>query len=762
MSPLLLLSLVCAPLVADHPASFELPGPGERPVAYDAHADGTLWAVGANWKASFGADGVTYIPITGSVDQVPQPVRFGLSRASSADFGLAVTAPTAVSRDGDSIELARGAVREVWHLSPYEIEQTFVIDALPTRGDLVLSVELDTLIPRRRRSEELHFEGSDGVIRYGRAIAIDASGRRVDVARVATPEGFELRVDAAFLADAALPLVVDPIISNTFTVAASTRPQRRPAAAFGMANVGSGNTSSYMVVWEELAGGSDIDLWSAEVATNGALIPGSLRLINGSTEITLRPDVAFDRPSQMWMVAYERSVSGGSPYHIHARRRELNSQLPWFIGNVVSPTNEGSCHNPSIGGYEADLTQGVHSFTIVWEKHFVSDWNIQARQMGTNGAPTSAVLNIAASPANDRFPSISKGAGQPFFGFHWHNIVWTREPQGNSSSVHARRITTVGGTLTGEVQVSAGMGGFGAVACETQSEPVMNDGSLPFNVIYDQRFANGSFKYARLVGNSQFAGGTNIDYYENLEHLTDALEYRTGHLGEGIAYAYTVSEGGSLALRIGTGENSYRASNGSHGFGLGERDVRVANLLDSEDGFTLATHSEGGGHQDQAALIWSSQGVLRGAIYDGPGTPLSPILGVQECISVANSTGERGWIAGFGSGDVIANKTIVASDLPANSFGYLLVAPQSGTSMPANSIGRLCLNGQIGRYLGQVQQTSADGTMSFLVRPYDLPTPNGSVAAQPGQNWFFQVWHRDFMGGTATSNFTNALQVTFE
>ena len=39
-----------------------------------------------------------------------------------------------------------------------------------------------------------------------------------------------------------------------------------------------------------------------------------------------------------------------------------------------------------------------------------------------------------------------------------------------------------------------------------------------------------------------------------------------------------------------------------------------------------------------------------------------------------------------------------------------------------------------------------------------LPQGMSTVGVQPGDTWFFQVWHRDVQ---ATSNFTQALAVHF-
>jgi hypothetical protein len=42
-----------------------------------------------------------------------------------------------------------------------------------------------------------------------------------------------------------------------------------------------------------------------------------------------------------------------------------------------------------------------------------------------------------------------------------------------------------------------------------------------------------------------------------------------------------------------------------------------------------------------------------------------------------------------------------------------------------------------------------------------LPQPMGNVSAAPGETWYFQYWHRDFINGMSTSNFSNAVKIVF-
>jgi hypothetical protein len=42
------------------------------------------------------------------------------------------------------------------------------------------------------------------------------------------------------------------------------------------------------------------------------------------------------------------------------------------------------------------------------------------------------------------------------------------------------------------------------------------------------------------------------------------------------------------------------------------------------------------------------------------------------------------------------------------------------------------------------------------------PTPTGFVSVVAGESWSFQAWYRDSIGGVATSNFTDGLEVDFQ
>ncbi len=133
------------------------------------------------------------------------------------------------------------------------------------------------------------------------------------------------------------------------------------------------------------------------------------------------------------------------------------------------------------------------------------------------------------------------------------------------------------------------------------------------------------------------------------------------------------------------------------------------------------------------------------------------------CSGQPNSTGAASTIASTGSLEVANNDlTLHCAALPQNAFGYFLVSTTSqATFFPGGSSGTLCLGGAIGRYAGSILTTGATGAVSMPVDLTALPSPNGSVAAQPDDTWFFQFWHRDTSPSGVTSNFSPGLQVHF-
>ncbi|MEM8712273.1 MAG: hypothetical protein AAGG01_15085, partial [Planctomycetota bacterium] len=182
--------------------------------------------------------------------------------------------------------------------------------------------------------------------------------------------------------------------------------------------------------------------------------------------------------------------------------------------------------------------------------------------------------------------------------------------------------------------------------------------------------------------------------------------------------------------------------------------------------------------------------IAAGAVEDSSGHIVTPTLGVPEvvlggwtesfvytvklvpgddptttaCAAAApNSTGALGLLSGAGSDQASSNDlSLVLRDLPPQTTVLLLASMSAGNHpMAGGSLGTLCLDGSIGRFLrpGELRTTNPEGSTSLAVDLGSLPSPTGSVAASAGQTWYFQAWHRDL---AFTSNFTNSISITLQ
>lgn len=141
-----------------------------------------------------------------------------------------------------------------------------------------------------------------------------------------------------------------------------------------------------------------------------------------------------------------------------------------------------------------------------------------------------------------------------------------------------------------------------------------------------------------------------------------------------------------------------------------------------------------------------------------------PPIGTAYCEpAVANSTGVAGVAGARGSTAVFQNSLeLVATELPANQFGFFLTSLTQGMNPGAGgSQGSLCLAGEIGRFNAPALNSGALGEMVQVVDLTALPQPLGVVSVVAGETWHFQAWYRDLNPGPA-SNFTSGVSASFQ
>ncbi len=181
---------------------------------------------------------------------------------------------------------------------------------------------------------------------------------------------------------------------------------------------------------------------------------------------------------------------------------------------------------------------------------------------------------------------------------------------------------------------------------------------------------------------------------------------------------------------------------------------------------------------DNMVLSNRSEGliaILTSRIVDGAGVTigqgifsieLAGVVGSAVCNGEVNSTGEGARLVAIGS-NAVADNTLAlhVGGLPVGSMGYFVTSEETiFVANPGGSEGNLCIGSFImGRYITNVLTADAAGNTVLCVDLSSVPAPMVNVAVAGGDTRYWQLWYRDTsMGGMATSNFSEAIGVTFE
>ena len=182
-----------------------------------------LWAVGPDYKASFHDGFVFHTPAVGDEDNAESwrwrtlSVRIGgRDLVTPADLAR----PTHVRAD-HRYEYHYPAIIEAYDVRVEGVEQTFVLDRrIAGGGNLEVTGEIETALRAvdtpAAVQRPLAFTDSSGRerIRYGVALAIDAFGRERAVRSRFDSGRVTLTLDGDWLADAAYPVTIDPLIGT--------------------------------------------------------------------------------------------------------------------------------------------------------------------------------------------------------------------------------------------------------------------------------------------------------------------------------------------------------------------------------------------------------------------------------------------------------------------------------------------------------------------------------------------------------------------
>lgn len=288
-------------------------------------------------------------------------MEFRLASARIGGQELVLSSEAEVSRVGDKFLLNRGGVVVAYDVGLDQVEQSFSLSTAGAEGDLVLDLVVTTDLIPRRVGGGFSFDGDEGSVRYGSAIAFDTAGRRVSVPSELTATG--LRVPASFVESVDGQLVVDPMIS-TFSVDGAVGDQTESDLVYDRIS------DAFVFVYEDKFSGVDRDVfWRATTPAGAVVSTGYVEL---GLEDWSQPSIANIGSNQSVIIVAKRDI--GEPWDaIVGRIVAFSSQTigpVLLIGDTgVSGLRSGN-DRPMVAAGFGFITGG--DAPVVWEREIFS------------------------------------------------------------------------------------------------------------------------------------------------------------------------------------------------------------------------------------------------------------------------------------------------------------------------------------------------------------------------------------------------------
>lgn len=408
-------ALPAAPAAAPAAALAPISAPGRDALFFDAPGDGSLWALGESYKIGFEAEGATFYPVYGPSAPKHYPHRLSPAAATLAGRPLDFEREVLPAREGWRVELDRGAFVEAYDLTPNALEQTFVFPALPRRGELVLRLAVGSEFEGLTSAAGITFRGALGEVRYGRATAIDAAGRRQEAPTELVDGSIVIRVPAEFVAAARLPLVIDPVVANV-PINTTTDDSHSPDVAWDPFD------EVWIAVYERRVSATDSDVLARILNAAGTVL--SEDGVDLSGVMWKRPRTANLAVARQFLVVAE--VTNGTSKLVRGRTVEHVAPTILSLGPqfTISDGSAGNKLLPDVGG---DPFQSLPSFyCVAYQQDFsTSDKRIAVRLVRPDSTLVgSAPTYLSPAAVVDLEPSVSNSNQAD----EWL-ISWTRDDQ---------------------------------------------------------------------------------------------------------------------------------------------------------------------------------------------------------------------------------------------------------------------------------------------------------------------------------------------
>jgi hypothetical protein len=558
-------------------------------VMFQHGPDGTLWARGSNYKASFSAEGFTYIPYLGS--QAPRnfPINFAIESVKAGNNAIAFT-NAQPQVNGTRVSLDHGTFIESYDLRLDSVEQLFTFANKPANGEVKirLSVESDWAVADA--GDHLLFSNDLGSVSYSKAVVVDARAKRTDVpTQVVNGSAIDITLPASLLASAAYPLTVDPVLQTTNV--SSGFEDHLPDVSYDASNDG------YIAVWEYNFSNTDGDIYAHRLQFDGTLIGGEFS-VDSTGDNWRNPRVANNNFVNNYLVVAQRGAAGSRAIWgatVSADTGAVGGQF-----QISNAADSGDKFNPDVGGDTYDNDPAVW-YLVVWEREFAAgfDNDVHGQLVTPAGATSGGTILIDNSGGTlHGRPSVASNNGES----EWL-VAWQHD-NGADDDILGSLINYDGAINqpTFSVDTSSSDNQNPSVSSRT------NDSS--FMVVYEENPTTEGDIWARVMNGTTILDGANLTIMEGV--FTNLARRRPNVESNGVEFVVTQEQFWGAPF---TDYDAYISSycwDGSE-FTLAEPHRFLSGGFEDDAEIRIASHgANGGGFIEEFLAVWCDRDLVTG------------------------------------------------------------------------------------------------------------------------------------------------------
>lgn len=292
----------------------------------------------SSYSAMFSPGGVIYTPVTlGGLALDPFSLRVSQIGTSSGEiFWNQEQVIKPVQKENTLVYKRTQDIEEVYDLMRKGVEQSWVFRKNPgfsASSDLRIIMDVKTsLFGKATPQMGLEFVDGRGTpyVKYSKAVIMDAGGKVLEAAPSwdAGTSRIVLNISGEWLAAAAYPVVVDPLIGTNIRVDTSTAADNYPAIAFDGAN--------YLIVWQNgtpnVTGTGTTAIMGVRLSSAGAVLDATpLAIGDTANQDDEFPSVTYDSVNLRYIIVW---MTWNSPTSADIFRNTVTT-----AGAVGAPAN---------------------------------------------------------------------------------------------------------------------------------------------------------------------------------------------------------------------------------------------------------------------------------------------------------------------------------------------------------------------------------------------------------------------------------------